>query len=124
MGKPDNLRGWYGFDFDGTLAYHSNSSPHRNGEPIQPMVDLVKKLLAKGCEVKIFTARASTRDKVARRIQIDLIQNWCDIHIGKRLDVTCTKDFEMIRLYDDRAVRVIPNTGTIVEYHGEHPSWE
>ena len=32
-------------------------------------------------------------------------------HIGRRLIVTCVKDYEMIELWDDRAVAVEFNTG-------------
>ena len=38
-------------------------------------------------------------------------ERWCEEHIGARLEVTATKDFEMIELWDDRCVQVIMNTG-------------
>ena len=37
-------------------------------------------------------------------------------HIGQELEVTCTKDFGMIELWDDRAIRVEKNTGKIIKY--------
>jgi hypothetical protein len=40
-----------------------------------------------------------------------ILRDWLLQHIGKNLDVTCTKDYGMIELWDDRAVRVVPNTG-------------
>jgi hypothetical protein len=39
------------------------------------------------------------------------IQVWCDKNIGQVLELTCVKDYGMIELWDDRAVRVVPNTG-------------
>jgi hypothetical protein len=46
-----------------------------------------------------------------------LIGHWCQKHIGQRLEVTCTKDYGMIELWDDRAVQVVANTGiTVSEY--------
>jgi len=39
------------------------------------------------------------------------IHQWCILHIGKQLRITCKKDYKMIELWDDRAVQVIPNTG-------------
>ncbi|HEV7674386.1 MAG TPA: hypothetical protein VGQ12_07640 [Candidatus Angelobacter sp.] len=45
------------------------------------------------------------------------IQVWCDKHFGAVLDITCTKDFGMIELWDDRCVQVVLNTGiTISDY--------
>lgn len=46
-----------------------------------------------------------------RRYQERLIDAWSDEHLGQRLLVTAAKDFQMLRLYDDRCVQVIPNTG-------------
>lgn len=39
------------------------------------------------------------------------IKEWCKQHIGFELEVTNVKDFGMIQLWDDRAVRVVANTG-------------
>jgi hypothetical protein len=39
------------------------------------------------------------------------IQVWCDQHLGQVLDITNVKDYGMIELWDDRAVRVVLNTG-------------
>jgi hypothetical protein len=43
------------------------------------------------------------------------IQDWCEKHIGRRLEVTCQKDFAMIELWDDRCVQVVCNTGKRVD---------
>ena len=42
------------------------------------------------------------------------IQNWCELHGLPRLKVTNEKDFQMIELWDDRAVTVGRNTGEIL----------
>ncbi len=71
------------------------------------MVKRVKEMLAAGIEVRIFTARASSSDPVV----IGTIQDWCEKHVGSRLIVTNVKDYDMIHIYDDRAIQIIPNTG-------------
>jgi len=56
------MRGWIGVDLDGTLA---KSVKAQNGEeiggPIHPMVQLVKVWLARGEDVRIFTARVNPK---------------------------------------------------------------
>lgn len=55
-------KGWYGFDLDGTLAkYDGWRGIDHIGEPIEPMVDLIKKMHDEGKVVKILTARVSPR---------------------------------------------------------------
>lgn len=104
-------RGWIGVDLDGTLAKYDNwVSPDHIGEPIPDMVERVKGWLGEGIEVRIFTARAYRADPE----DIQAIQEWADKHIGVGLAVTCQKDYGMIELWDDRAVRVEPNTGRII----------
>ena len=103
------MSGWIGVDLDGTLAeYGGWKGADHIGSPIPLMVERVKAWLANGIEVRIFTARVwgDDRDGVAA-----IIQDWCEQHIGQRLAVTCTKDYGMVELWDDRAVQVIPNTG-------------
>lgn len=111
------MNGWYGFDLDGTLAvYDGWRGPEHIGEPIPAMVNKVKELLVEGKEVRIFTARvAGVREGIAPEQNITLIQDWTEKHIGVRLPVTCTKDFGMVCLFDDRAKQVIPNTGLLLE---------
>lgn len=54
--------GWYGFDLDGTLAKYDGWKGLDNiGEPIKPMVDLIKQMQAEGKTVKILTARVAPR---------------------------------------------------------------
>lgn len=115
-----NTRGWIGVDLDGTLAvYDGYKGLNHIGEPIPKMVDRVKHWLAEGKEVRIMTARVA--QSVYRQRETDIfrtvcaIEDWCQEHIGQRLKVTCIKDFEMVELWDDRAVQVIPNTGERVD---------
>lgn len=116
MSNQPTHRGWYAFDFDGTLAvYHGWKGPGELGAPIALMVDLVKRLLASGEDVRIFTARAwsdGTPERDAdRQTAIINISEWCRQNFGRVLPVTCTKDLSMIRLWDDRCVQVEANTG-------------
>ena len=54
--------GWYGFDLDGTLAvYDKWEGIDHIGEPVKPMVDLIKKMHGEGKVVKILTARVAPR---------------------------------------------------------------
>lgn len=113
----------------------------RIGKPILPMVNRLLKHLDDGHEVRIFTARVGPASdaeciaafqgrgqfppyagQVGPMPQVDglnyqrtLIENWCEEHLGVKLPITCTKDFHMYMLYDDRCVQVIPNTGDTVE---------
>jgi hypothetical protein len=106
--KRQMSKGWIGVDLDGTLAeYTTWLGPYHIGKPIEPMLARIKAWREAGIEVKIFTARASSNDPTA----ITAIKNWCKVHVGEELEVTCTKDYQMIELWDDRAVQVIPNTG-------------
>ena len=55
-------KGWYGFDLDGTLAkYDKWEGIDHIGEPVKPMVDLIRKMHAEGRVVKILTARVAPR---------------------------------------------------------------
>lgn len=113
-------------DLDGTLAFYDGWKGESHiGEPVPAMVERVKQWLAEGTTVKIFTARVgisggysleSNRfaDKEFADNQVRLIQDWCEKHIGQRLEVTATKDFTMTEFYDDRAWRVEKNTGKII----------
>ena len=122
------MSGWIGVDLDGTLAmYDGWKGPALIGEPVPEMLFRVKKWLADGHTVKIFTARVSFPDvpiigkskeaaeALGRKIEADIareaIRLWCKEHIGVELEITNVKDYGMIELWDDRAVQVEPNTG-------------
>lgn len=100
------MSGWIGVDLDGTLAeYEGWKGPDNIGEPIPAMAFRVRKWLADGREVRIFTARAGVPEQIAP------VKAWLLKHFGQELPVTATKDFAMIELWDDRCVQVEPNTG-------------
>lgn len=98
--------GWIGVDLDGTLAhYDSGQGIATVGAPVPRMLARVLAWLADGEDVRVFTARANEPG------QIPLIEEWCQRHLGVVLPVTATKDYEMVQLWDDRAVAVRKNTG-------------
>jgi hypothetical protein len=119
--------GWYGFDLDGTIAHYDGfKGVDHVGEPIWPMVNLMKSYIAKGQSVRIFTARVSpsaiigraaidSTDKAAVdeaiRKAVQPILDWSIQNIGHMVPITCQKDFSMIALYDDRAIQIVPNEG-------------
>lgn len=119
--------GWIGVDLDGTLAeYHGWINETHIGKPIHAMVNRVRKWLAEGKEVRVFTARVyynpedgdtvdvpneGTAKTPDQRVVVTTIQDWCKLNIGVILPITCTKDYGMIELWDDRCVRVVSNTG-------------
>lgn len=114
-GAPKS-HGWYGIDLDGTIAeYHKFTRPDDIGKPIPLMVDRVKKWLAEGQDVRIFTARVSSdgtpQQNTDAQVSRKLIESWCFMHLGRVLPVTCCKDFAMVELWDDRCIQVIKNIG-------------
>jgi hypothetical protein len=119
--------GWIGVDLDGTLAeYDVWRGPDHIGKPIPLMLERVKRWLAEGREVRIFTARVyHPSDDLARFFDAaharEVIEKWCLEHLGQRLQVTCTKDYSMIEVWDDRAIQVVPNTGLRADGVGEEP---
>jgi len=79
------------------------------------MVELVKRWLSEGTQVKIVTSRVSWDMPVDYVVQQRmLIQCWCCDHIGECLEVVFGKDTAMIRLYDNQATQVETNTGRII----------
>lgn len=128
---------WIGVDLDRTLAYYDKWKGYEHiGEPIHPILTLVKTLLHKGENVRIFTARCypivqPVHEKFTQEQMISVsdkpelqgamracnaIIDWCITHVGERLPITCVKDYSMEKLYDDRAVQVLENSGSIVRY--------
>lgn len=120
----------YAVDLDGTLAVYDKWRGHTHiGAPIQLMVDRVKQLLADGHYVSIFTARLAGADYVAGqaayaavhleegpdftkyREAIDLIEEWCRMHIGQVLPITAEKKPYFHAILDDRAEQILQNDG-------------
>jgi len=103
---PSQTGPWIGVDLDGTLARHDIwVGMDHIGKPIEPMMARVKTWLRQGINVKIVTARASVPDGIPP------VQEWLKKQGLPPLQVTNQKDFQMVELWDDRAVQVIPNTG-------------
>lgn len=104
---------WIGVDLDGTLAKYSGwVSETHIGAPVPAMLARVKKWLAEGKDVRIFTARVCDPARVDAR---EAIVRWCREHVGQELVITNAKDYAMVELWDDRAVQVVPNTGERVD---------
>lgn len=102
-------KSWVGFDLDGTLAeYDGWKGIEFIGKPIPSMVDRVKQYLSDGQNVKIFTARACDDEA------IPFVKEWLTVHGLGELEITNVKDFHMVKLYDDRCVQVVENTGELV----------
>jgi len=105
------MSGWIGVDLDGTLAHYDGwKGGSHIGAPIPAMLTRVQAWLAGGRTVKIFTARIAVPEP-DRSTVIRIIHEWCELHDLPRLDVTNVKDIAMAELWDDRAIRVVPNTG-------------
>ncbi len=112
----DDLKrsGWVGVDLDGTLAIHEFTSlnPTHIGPPVAKMVERVKSFLEDGYEVRIVTARVGNSSTgPERQAQRTAIKAWCIKHIGRALPVTCSKDYDMLELWDDRVVQIVRDTG-------------
>lgn len=105
--------GWIGVDLDGTLAEYKKGQGSLIGRPLQPMVARIKKWQEKGKEVRIFTARAKTPGGVMQ------VQTWLANNGLPKLDVTNVKDDELFELWDDKAIRVVKNTGNPCSGCGE-----
>lgn len=123
--------GWIGVDLDGVLAvYDTFRGPSHIGPPIKAMVDRVLSFIDDGYDVRILTARVAmlylpedyTKD-FAFSMQESLdckvaIEDWCLKHLGRKLSITAVKDYNLIELWDDRSIQMIPNTGrTLAEEH-------
>ncbi len=102
---------WIGVDFDGTLVIQPKGwmGLDWTGEPIMPMVEMVRRWLESGETVKIFTARVCE----SRRC-VPAIERFCMQHFGQILEVTCIKDLDCKAIYDDKAISVEHNTGRIM----------
>ena len=116
MSTPtENKDYWVGFDLDGTLAKHTGgynckADAGMIGEPIWPMIELLKTYLAKGHTCKIFTARA---DRESEQVNIRI---WLSTVGLPDLEITNKKDYHMSHYYDDRAITVQMDTGKILTH--------
>lgn len=127
-------KGWYGFDLDGTLAkYDGWKGIDHIGEPVKPMVDLIKKMHDEGKVVKILTARVAPHKLedgtvgesyitipdgeggANRNYAHQFINDWCHFNLGFIPEIVYQKDHLMLELYDDRVKQVVLNNGILVE---------
>lgn len=111
-------QGWIGVDLDGTVAHYDQwRGDEHVGAAIPAMVERIHGWLQAGVHVKIFTARVwgIRSPDPERRAKAEkahgVISTWCIVHIGRALEITNEKDYDMIELWDDRAVQVRKNTG-------------
>ncbi|MEN3260027.1 hypothetical protein AAH678_14965 [Sodalis endosymbiont of Spalangia cameroni] len=105
--KQNQNMGWIGVDLDGTLNELRTGQGTRIGVPARPMMQRIRRWLREGREVRIFTARAATADGVRA------VQSWLRAQGLPALTVTNMTDSEMLQLWEDRAIRVVKNTGKI-----------
>ena len=112
-----------GVDLDGTLARYdglewTDYDPAKIGPPIPEMVERVRRWLAKGHDVVIFTARVCVGIGGHNQKEADIsrgaIESFCMEQFGKVLEVTCVKDSRMKELWDDKAVSIERDTGRIL----------
>ena len=106
--RPQNKAqsGWIGVDLDGTLAECTKwKGLDHIGKPIPLMKKRVLEWIEAKYTVKIVTARASVPKGIPP------VKAWLAKNDFPDLEVTNQKDFNMIELWDDRAIQVITNTG-------------
>lgn len=122
------MKPWIAVDLDGTLAHYNGwVGPEHIGKPIKHIIERVKQRLAIGdVDIRIFTARVARTsiknnnnglvddDEFADK-QVKIIKSWCLEHLGEELEVTATKDFGCIEIWDDIAKQVIKNKGVMLE---------
>lgn len=103
---------YYAVDLDGTLAHNSNTSNTLEiGLPVPLMLSRVLRWLKEGKEVRVVTARVNSEDNPHADKQRLVIEKWLQKYVGQKLPITCKKSHNMVELWDDRAVQIIPNTG-------------
>lgn len=115
------MKGRIGVDLDGTLAEYHGWTDHREiGKPIPKMVERVRAWIAAGYEVVIVTARLNSAGGGQERLEIShAIGRWLQEHGLPYMHATSEKDYAMIEIWDDRAVKVEFNSGRAVPDHLE-----
>jgi len=101
------------FDFDGTLAHFDTwKGQEVTGEPIPEMVKKIKEARAAGDEVVIFTARLTCDPEFVQHPVLckKILGEWCIKNLGFVPLITNIKGPAEV-IYDDRAVRIVRNTG-------------
>ena len=102
-------------DWDGTLVeYNGYKGVGVYGAPVPKMVNRIKRWLSKGTEVIIFTSRVSVEHDMDRAMdELEAIQATLHSMGLPILEVTANKLTRINQFWDDRAVRVMRNTGII-----------
>jgi len=99
----------YGVDLDGTLAeYYEWKGVSHIGKAIPKMLNKVKGWIDEGIRIVIFTARATDPDS------IETIVEWLEDNGIGGLEITNIKTNDISRIYDDRAIQVKRNEGSIL----------
>lgn len=99
----------YGVDLDGTLAeYDGWKGEGHVGKAIPKMLDRVKKWIDDGIRIVIFTARAQDPEKIPD------IKEWLKNNGLEGLEITNIKTHDISRIYDDRAIQVRRNEGSLI----------
>lgn len=103
--------GWIGVDLDGTMVEYTGWKGITHfGKPLMPMVNRVRQWLKEGREVRLVTARADENGPYYKEF-VAAWEVFSEELYGQVLPVTDRKDFNMLELWDDRAVQMVPNTG-------------
>jgi len=90
---------YIGVDLDGTLAEEITPfDPLKIGRPIPAMVEKVRKALADGVCIKVFTARLA--DKGLKEQIQEIIREWTKAAIGTPLESTNEKTPGMVEVWD------------------------
>ena len=110
MKKP-----WIGVDLDGTLARYEAYQEGVVGDPIWPMVERVRAVLAAGqYDVRVFTARANNFNDVTA------IRDFLIMAGLAGLEITDHKDPACIEIWGDRCRQVLRNAGEFaLPYDGD-----
>ena len=104
---------WTGVDLDGTLALAGEGWPEPDeiGEPIEGMMEWVKRAMSNGNNIKIFTARAGWEESLPH------VKAWLKKHGLGNLEITNVKDMYCDRILDDKAIQVLRNSGLVIGIH-------
>lgn len=113
-----SIRPWVGIGLDGVLSeiisYDQEWDDEKIGKPIEPMIQVVKSLIASNIDVRIFTFRVALsnphRLKAARAIR-----RWTLQHIGASLNSTSEIDALCVAVFLANAKQVVPNMGITLE---------
>lgn len=102
-------KGWIGVDLDGTLAYHDmQEGIDPIGKPIEAILFRIQQWLDAGVEVRIFTARATNSELIPS------VKQWLTLVGLPELTVTHRRDYDLLQIWDDRAIQVETNTADLL----------